>query len=86
MPMYRVKPVQFELDKDGQKILDPETGKFKMTEALAWNPLTRYPRNAPCPCKSEKKFKQCHGGPNMLRVVPKAEAEKLDRALKEMGL
>jgi uncharacterized protein YecA (UPF0149 family) len=27
---------------------------------LTWNPLRKFPRNSPCPCGSNKKFKSCH--------------------------
>lgn len=34
---------------------------FKLTDPnkAIWNPVKRYPRNAPCVCGSGKKFKKC---------------------------
>jgi len=38
--------------------IDPFTGE---NEASEDNPYGKVSRNAPCPCGSGKKFKQCHG-------------------------
>ncbi|MSP43085.1 MAG: preprotein translocase subunit SecA [Alphaproteobacteria bacterium] len=38
--------------------LDPLTGENEASEALLFGKVSR---NAPCPCGSGKKFKQCHG-------------------------
>jgi len=46
------------IDDTDTKIINQETGQ-KMS-------LIDYPRNALCPCDSGKKFKHCHGSPNVL--------------------
>jgi len=38
--------------------IDPFTGENEVSED---NPYGKVSRNAPCPCGSGKKFKQCHG-------------------------
>ena len=37
--------------------------KFTLTKAVK-DAFDKTPRNAPCPCGSGKKFKQCHGATN----------------------
>lgn len=32
----------------------------KPKEGFQWNPVSSFPRNAPCPCGSGIKFKKCH--------------------------
>lgn len=32
---------------------------YKAAEGYLSNPLLKFPRNDPCPCKSGKKFKKC---------------------------
>lgn len=52
-----------------------------LNQGYSWNPLKKHPRNSPCPCGSQKKFKKCH-----LDLLPEAittqEAEKLKRLAK----
>lgn len=42
-----------------KKGLDPANRVFFLKDGFAWNPLKSYPRNAPCVCRSGKKFKKC---------------------------
>ncbi len=35
------------------------TNAYKLIGDGVWNPLRSYPRNAPCFCNSNKKFKKC---------------------------
>jgi preprotein translocase subunit SecA len=39
----------------------PAAAKRRTTQPLVKDDWDRTPRNAPCPCGSGKKFKQCHG-------------------------
>ena len=34
--------------------------RYVLKPGHQWNPLKEYPRNLPCPCGSNKKFKKCH--------------------------
>lgn len=49
-----------ELCKVQEKLKIPSTAPIPATAS----PQPSFPRNAPCPCGSGKKFKQCHGGSN----------------------
>lgn len=52
-------------------------------EGFAWNPMRDYPRNQPCPCGSQAKFKRCCL-PKMAACVPVEKAEKMKHLLKQM--
>ena len=40
---------------DGPRVIEEQEGTYRKSE---WDST---PRNAPCPCGSGRKFKQCHG-------------------------
>ncbi|MGH2736027.1 MAG: SEC-C metal-binding domain-containing protein, partial [Actinomycetota bacterium] len=42
---------------------DPEGGAQGSEPAMVQARSDKIPRNAPCPCGSGKKYKQCHGRP-----------------------
>jgi uncharacterized protein YecA (UPF0149 family) len=46
--------------------IPPNRRAFVLHEGNAWNPLQKYPRNAPCFCNSGKKAKKCC----LPRVIP----------------
>lgn len=46
---------------------------YKVEADQQWNPLSKYPPNSPCPCKSGKKFKKCHKS-FMPMAIPSKEA------------
>ena len=52
IPMTAVTPAQAEVEEQ-----EPET--WTVEQAVS----DKIPRNAPCPCGSGKKYKQCHGRP-----------------------
>jgi preprotein translocase subunit SecA len=39
-----------------------ESGRAKAAKTATVTGTKETPRNAPCPCGSGKKYKQCHGG------------------------
>lgn len=45
-----------------------------------WNPLKTFPRNLPCPCQSEKKFKTCH----LDKLPPVVTQEQADEYMRAM--
>lgn len=65
------------LDLASRMLRKPATG-------FQYNPLLSYPRNAPCPCKSGKKFKKCHL-PVMPAVIPtEAKIKELEEERKKL--
>lgn len=52
----------------------------KPAPGMAWNPLLKWERNLPCPCKSGKKFKHCHL-PTMPKCVPQGMAVDLKKIM-----
>jgi hypothetical protein len=52
---------------------------------FTYNPLLKLPRNSPCPCRSDKKFKACCLS-TLPQVVPTADAEKFAEAMKRPNL
>jgi len=54
---------------------------FGLRPNTAWNPLKKYPRNAPCFCGSGKKFKVCHYG-KIKDVVSGEDAKQIEADMK----
>jgi len=52
-----------------------------LRNGMVLNPLKKYPRNSPCPCGSEKKFKSCHLDKIQLTCTPD-QARKLEPIIK----
>lgn len=41
----------------------PKAGPARIpAPGFVWNPISDWPRNAPCVCGADKKFKSCHYG------------------------
>jgi preprotein translocase subunit SecA len=59
IPMTQAAAPPLEADVDGMAQPDPEGEGFVVEQAKS----DKIPRNAPCPCGSGKKYKQCHGRP-----------------------
>ena len=59
----------------------PSKAMRSVNEGYSWNPLTSFPRNAPCPCNSGKKFKKCHEG-NIPIAIKSEDSEKVRRLMK----
>lgn len=57
-----LKPVT-ELDNSSEPAASTKRRKAHVSmgplPGHTWNPLLRLPRNMPCPCRSQKKFKVC---------------------------
>lgn len=55
---------------------------FSPKPGFQWNPLRRH-RNLPCPCKSGRKIKRCHG---MFEVLPDEDVAQAKDYLRELAL
>ncbi len=54
---------------------DTVVHRAKGRNSAQLGPTRKYARNAPCPCKSGKKFKKCHGAPLPPPPPPPPEPE-----------
>jgi tetratricopeptide (TPR) repeat protein len=55
------KPKKYNYAKPAQKTYQPSYGYTPTSTADSLKNIKSTPRNAPCPCKSGKKYKNCHG-------------------------
>lgn len=86
VPDYKAEQQQRRrLERQGYtlKKIDGNTGMTKDL-GLAWNPLLGYPRNFPCHCGSQKKFKHCCVN-TMSPTVTKQQAITFNKYLKDIG-
>jgi len=55
--------------------------RYTPQKGYTWNPLRGFPRNSPCPCGSDKKFKSCHR--DLIQpICTNEEAQKLSVIIK----
>ena len=59
IPMAQMQAPPESAEVDGQAHPPPESEGVVVSQAVS----DKIPRNAPCPCGSGKKYKQCHGRP-----------------------
>ena len=59
IPMTQMQAPPQSAEVDGQAHPPPESEGVVVSQAIS----DKIPRNAPCPCGSGKKYKQCHGAP-----------------------
>jgi preprotein translocase subunit SecA len=64
IPMAQFAATPPEADVDGQAHPPPESEGVVIEQARS----DKVPRNAPCPCGSGKKYKQCHGRPGAVNL------------------
>ena len=57
IPMAQLGAAEAAASGDGEAEREPEP--VRIEQAIS----DKVPRNAPCPCGSGKKYKQCHGRP-----------------------
>jgi preprotein translocase subunit SecA len=64
IPMAQFAATPPEVDLDGEAHPPPESEGVHVEQARS----DKIPRNAPCPCGSGKKYKQCHGRPGAVSL------------------
>ena len=64
IPMAQMTAAPPEVEPDGQAHPPPESEGVHIEQARS----DKIPRNAPCPCGSGKKYKQCHGRPGSVQL------------------
>ena len=64
IPMAQMTAAPPEVEPDGQAHPPPESEGVHVEQARS----DKIPRNAPCPCGSGKKYKQCHGRPGAVSL------------------
>lgn len=57
---------------------------FKPAKGFQNNPLLKYERNSPCPCKSGKKFKHCHLNVMPAVIPTEAKIKELEEERKKL--
>ncbi len=81
VPDYKAEQQQRRrLERQGYVLRNKITDKTEMV----WNPLLGYPRNFPCHCGSQKKFKHCCVN-TMSPTVTKQQAITFNKYLKDIG-
>src|SRR3712207_7651496 len=63
-PVAQMAAAPPEVEPDGQAHPPPESEGVYVEQAKS----DKIPRNAPCPCGSGKKYKQCHGRPGAVSL------------------
>jgi preprotein translocase subunit SecA len=64
IPMTQMQAPPEAMEVDGQAHPPPESEGVVVSQAIS----DKIPRNAPCPCGSGKKYKQCHGAPGAVAL------------------